>query len=120
MTVLAEIVGRIRRGGPYPDHAKSLQTAVVDVLRRDGWEVDVEVAVPSRGSDGQRGRIDMVLSHDGAPVAAIELDSKNPRTKSLFKVRHHAAPVKLVVVRRHMALHEVEPGVWCFGVEVRS
>lgn len=79
--------------------ANDLRDRVAQILGRSGWCATTEVRVPDRG-DGRPGRIDIVLARAGGhPEVAIELDCKTPRAKSLFKVRNHPAPGKLVLLR---------------------
>lgn len=67
-----------------PDHAAAVHGAAITVLRNYGFDVDHEVYV--EGSEGRRGRIDLVVSKWGCS-AAIEIDARKPRAKSLEKLR---------------------------------
>lgn len=64
--------------------AKSFHDAMEHYLKSYGADVVREYEVLDRG-DGRRGRIDLVVTW---PLRfAVELDDRNPRQKSLYKLR---------------------------------
>lgn len=82
----------------YSDDAAHFHREVAAMLEGVGWEVSREVRVQDRG-DGKRGRIDIVARKDGR-TAAIELDCRSARFKSLHKLASIAADVRVVILRR--------------------
>lgn len=78
------VIGRLS-GLSVPDDAGAAQRCIAEVLAGDGWAVQREVRVPTRG-DGRGGRVDVVASCCGQEVA-IEVDRERPRRKSVVKLR---------------------------------
>lgn len=116
-TVVSEVVAMIDDRAPLPDRADLFAKRVAELLERDGWTVETEVVVPSRGIDSQRGRVDMVAEFLGFRIA-IECDNKSPRTKSLHKLLQLDVNARLVILRRMCPLHALPSGIVVFGVEV--
>ena len=67
------------------DHAKAARAACVNALRWGGWTCRLAVRVPSRG-DHRAGFVDVEATKGGI-VAGIEIDNRNPRTKSAIKLQ---------------------------------
>ena len=70
----------------WPDHAQSMHAEVALSLRIVGFEVRFEHPIAKFGDDGRSGRIDLVVRH-GDAVAAIELDARRPRRRSIAKLK---------------------------------
>lgn len=72
----------------FREDAGIFQREIGRRLEEMGFTLQREYRVPSRGSGGRAGRIDLViLDDDRRPVAAIELDEATPRRKSITKLR---------------------------------
>lgn len=101
-TVHVMVGHAVRMGGPYRDGtAKDLQLRVADAIRYAStlWTVQTEQWVGDRG-DGRRGRVDIVVRLvTGQPIAAIEIDRRSPRAKSIRKVTGHPAACKIILLR---------------------
>lgn len=67
----------------WPDHAQSMHALLANDLRECGFNVEFEC--PATKSNGRNGRIDIVCRY-GAYAAAIELDCRRPRRKSVEKL----------------------------------
>lgn len=68
-----------------PDNAKELHKKVCGALARRGFLIWNEFPTANLG-DTRDGRIDLVVELDGG-AAAIELDTRKPRRRSLQKLR---------------------------------
>lgn len=68
-----------------PDHAKGARLACVNALRWGGWVCKTEVRVPTRG-DYRAGFVDIEATKNDQ-VVGIEVDNRNPRTKSAVKLQ---------------------------------
>jgi len=79
------------------DNASTAQNQLYRHLTSFGYTCELEVFVPDRG-DKTPGRIDLIAKKKNE-VVAIEFDRHEPRTKSLFKLKHFDAAIKLVLLR---------------------
>jgi hypothetical protein len=92
---------------PQPDTAGAVHGAAIEALRAAGFEVRTECGVDDRG-DGRSGRVDIVAEHDGGSVA-IEIDHRNPRQKSVHKLRRFSG-FRLLALRG-IALPNLPDGI---------
>jgi len=84
-----DVIEGIMRTGVWPDSAPALHAALAEELWKAGFQVGLEYPTKSLG-DGRKGRIDIVARwvEEGKLVsAAIELDCRRPRKRSLKKLR---------------------------------
>lgn len=77
------IVKVLRALPAMPDHAGAVHATALMALKREGFDVEHEapVAMPN----GRMGRFDLVVRRWGCQ-AAIEIDARKPRAKSLEKL----------------------------------
>lgn len=84
--------------------AKSFELLVIERLKLFG-EIKTQVSVVDRG-DGRSGRIDIVFYFNSEEVA-IEIDRKNVRAKSKFKVRSYSKENAFCITRSPYAVFKV-------------
>lgn len=80
-----DAIVNIMKGCVWPDHAASMHAGVAASLRKAGYQVCMEYPTGALG-DTRDGRIDLVAIWDGGK-AAIELDCRKPRKRSIHKLR---------------------------------
>lgn len=68
-----------------PDHAKGARELCLKALRFAGWTCITEVRVRTRG-DYRAGFVDIEAKKEDM-VVGIEIDNRNPRTKSAVKLQ---------------------------------
>ena len=90
----------------YEDtEAKEFEVMIMKELLKKGMEVKRQVWVNNR-YDGRRGRIDLVAYFEGK-VIAIEIDRKNARQKSIFKLNQIDTPYRFVITRSPFKIIEI-------------
>ncbi len=95
-----DILERLKafRGFDYESvPAGKFQDKIRDFLVDTGFSVKKEVRVQDRG-DGRTGRIDLVAEKGGF-IIAIEVDRFSPRKKSIYKLLHYPASLRIVIQR---------------------
>lgn len=70
----------------WPDHAQTMHTDFARELRRAGFYVWMEYPTKAFGDIRDR-RLDLLVRGRGDFLAAIELDARKPRKKSIEKLR---------------------------------
>ncbi len=79
-------ITEIMQSRVWPDHAQSMHAEFAAALRRGGFYVWLEYPTKVFGDIRDR-RLDLYVRGRGGFAAAIELDARKPRRKSIEKLR---------------------------------
>ena len=106
LSEIADVAGSAPR---LPD-ANLQHRTISAALTKAGWDVHTEITVAYHdGVYPRNGRIDIEATKDGI-TAAIEIDRRQPRTRSVLKLRAMVVDVRLVLLR--------EIGIKCDNAQV--
>lgn len=81
------------------DDSRVASAAVVEMLKSRGFKCRTQVSVPSRDEDGEYGGRIGIVAAKGNFTAAIEMDRRSPREKSIYKLREYDCSARIICIR---------------------
>lgn len=96
--VFSDVIASIKKVSG-PDDAAAVRDAIIFRLDQEGFSCQHMAPVSQREeTKGNTGRVDILAAKDGV-VIGIEVDRKNPREKSIFKLRNFPCDFRVIVLR---------------------